>query len=83
MSYEITDEEIAKIEEICRREIGLHKNYSQRDILALISRLRAAEAKLNSICVELPIKYQDDEGYTVYQACDVVEALTAAGVNFK
>lgn len=41
----ITDEQIAEIEALCRKEVGLHKNYPQSTILALIARLRAAEAK--------------------------------------
>lgn len=40
-------------------------------------------AALDSICVELPSKYQDEEGYSMYQVCEIVDAMTAAGVKYK
>lgn len=60
MSYEITDEQIAEIEsyakglELCDgySDAVLYIVVNRNDMIALISRLRAAEAKLNSICVE-------------------------------
>lgn len=78
----ISDEQIAEIE-ACNVPICA-------DLAsALISRLRAAEAKLNSICVELPQPMPSDDPYASYEGgwndmrSEVQDALTAAGVAYK
>ena len=82
----ITDEQIAEIEALyC--ECGAKGRVAAipcSTIESLISRLRAAEAKLNTICVELPESlWAGDIGDSVIKLDDMIYALTSAGVTYK
>ena len=82
----ITDEQIAEIEGEALEAVQINwpTSISGARILALISRLREAEAKLNTICVELPESlWAGDIGDSVIKLDDMIYALSSAGVAYK